>query len=151
MQNIYITVKGENEMNNDITKELNNFLKGNLMAIDAYDNYIHHIQDHELKQIFQQIQQNHKHHAMLIAERIQNLDGMPANEVGIMGNVAQLMSRKTIETDHILQDALTGEQRGIEKSKQILNGDLDDESLTLVETILASNEKHVALLNKFIM
>ncbi|HLQ97802.1 MAG TPA: ferritin-like domain-containing protein [Candidatus Dormibacteraeota bacterium] len=138
-------------MNNDITKELNNFLKGNLMAIDAYDNYIHHIQDHELKQIFQQIQQNHKHHAMLIAERIQNLDGMPANEVGIMGNVAQLMSRKTIETDHILQDALTGEQRGIEKSKQILNGDLDDESLTLVETILASNEKHVALLNKFIM
>ena len=151
MQNIYITVKGENEMNNDITKELNNFLKGNLMAIDAYDNYIHHIQDHELKQIFQQIQQNHKHHAMLIAERIQNLDGMPANEVGIMGNVAQLMSRKTIETDHILQDALTGEQRGIEKSKQILNGDLDDESLTLVETILATNEKHVALLNKFIM
>jgi len=138
-------------MNNDITKELNNFLKGNLMAIDAYDNYIHHIQDHELKQIFQQIQQNHKHHAMLIAERIQNLDGMPANEVGIMGNVAQLMSRKTIETDHILQDALTGEQRGIEKSKQILNGDLDDESLTLVETILATNEKHVALLNKFIM
>jgi len=138
-------------MNNDITKELNNFLKGNLMAIDAYDNYIHHIQDHALKQIFQQIQQNHKHHAMLIAERIQNLDGMPANEVGIMGNVAQLMSRKTIETDHILQDALTGEQRGIEKSKQILNGDLDDESLTLVETILASNEKHVALLNKFIM
>jgi len=138
-------------MKNAITKELNNFLKGNLMAIHAYDNYIHHIKDHELKQIFQQIQQNHKHHATLIAERIQNLDGIPANEVGIMGNVAQLMSKKTIDTNQILKDALTGEQRGIEKSKQILNGDLDDESLTLVETILATDEKHVALLNKFIM
>src|SRR5690625_1169888 len=121
------------------------------MAIYAYDQYIHRIKDNELKQIFQQIQQNHKHHAALIAERIQNLDGIPANEVGIMGNVAQLMSRKTVDTDHILKDALAGEQRGIEKSKQILNGDLDDESLALVETILATDEKHVALLNKFTM
>lgn len=50
-----------------------------------------------------------------------------------------------------MKDALTGEQRGIEKSKQILNGDLDDESLSLVETILATDEKHIALLSKYIM
>lgn len=138
-------------MKNDITKELNKFLKGILMAIQAYDNYIHHIKDHKLKQIFQQIQQNHKYHATLIAERIQNLDGIPVNEVGFMGNMAQFMSKKTIEVEHIVKDALTGEQRGIEKSKQILNGDLDDESLSLVETILATDEKHIALLSKYIM
>lgn len=151
LQNIYVTIKGETKMKNDITKELNKFLKGILMAIQAYDNYIHHIKDHKLKQIFQQIQQNHKYHATLIAERIQNLDGIPVNEVGFMGNMAQFMSKKTIEVEHIVKDALTGEQRGIEKSKQILNGDLDDESLSLVETILATDEKHIALLSKYIM
>lgn len=140
-------------MPNDITEELNNFLKGNLMAIHAYDHYIHRIKDQELKQTFQQIQQNHKHHASLIAERIQNLGGIPADDVGMMGNAAELMNNikvKSKDSDSILKDALLGEQRGIEKSKQILNDDLDHESLELVKNILAIDEQHVDLLDEFI-
>jgi len=140
-------------MASDVIKELNNFLKGNLMAIYAYDQYIHRIKDNELKQVFQQIQQNHKHHAALIAERIQNLNGLPTDNVGVMGNIAELMNNlkgKSNDLEHILKDALVGEQRGIEKSKEILNGDLDNESLSLVENILAIDENHVTLLNKYI-
>lgn len=138
-------------MKHNITEELNVFLKGNLMAIHAYDNYIHRIEDTEIKQYFQQIQKEHKQHATMIAERIQDLDGMPVDDVGIMGNAAELMStikNPTSDPADILKDALVGEHRGIEKSKELLNGDLDPESLALVEKILNADEQHVDLLDK---
>src|SRR5690625_3936892 len=125
-----------NFMASAVVKELNNFVKGNLMAIHAYDQYIHRIKDNELKQVIQQIQQNYKHHAALIAKRIQNLNGLPTDNVGVMRNSTELMNKlkgKSNDLEHILKDALVGEQRGIEKSKEILNGDLDNESLSLVE------------------
>lgn len=139
-------------MKNNITKELNTFLKGNLMAIHAYDNYIHRVEDDEIKQVFQEIQKNHKQHATMIAERIQNLDGIPVDDVGFMGNAAELMNtikKPSNDTDHIIKDALVGEHRGIEKSKELLDGDLDSESLSLVENILSIDQQHVDLLDKF--
>jgi bacterioferritin len=42
---------------------------------------------------------------------------------------------------------LVGEHRGIEKSKELLNGELDPESLTLVKNILSIDQKHVELLD----
>lgn len=139
-------------MKNNITKELNTFLKGNFMAIHAYDNYIHRIEDDEIKQVFQEIQKNHKQHATMIAERIQNLDGIPVDDVGFMGNAAELMNtikKPSNDTDHIIKDALVGEHRGIEKSKELLDGDLDSESLSLVENILSIDQQHVHLLDQF--
>ena len=137
-------------MKSNITKELNTFLKGNFMAIHAYEKYIHHIKEVEIKQVFQEIQQNHKHHAAMVAERIQNLSGIPVDDVGTMGSVAEFInSLKGSNSDPalILKDALVGEHRGIEKSKELLNGDLDPESLTLVKQILDVDQKHVDLLD----
>lgn len=139
-------------MNNHVTKELNTFLKGNLMAIHAYDKYIHRLEDTQIKQAFQEIQQDHKQHAAIIAERIQNLGGIPVNDVGVMGNAAEFMNtikKPSSDTDHILQDALVGEHRGIEKSKELLDGELDAESLSLVENILSIDQQHVDLLDRF--
>ena len=122
------------------------------MAIHAYDNYIHRVEDDEIKQVFQEIQKNHKQHATMIAERIQNLDGIPVDDVGFMGNAAELINSikgSTNDPTHILKDALVGEHRGIEKSKELLHGDLDSESLTLVKRILNVDQKHVDLLDRF--
>ena len=139
-------------MTNNVTKELNTFLKGNFMAVHAYENYIQHIDDGEMKRVLQIIQQNHKKHAMLIAERIQNLDGVPVEDVGMMGNVAELLSKakgSTKDPNSILKDALVGEHRGIEKSKELLNGVLDPESLKVVTHILNADQKHIDLLDRF--
>lgn len=138
-------------MNNKIVKELNNFLKGNYMAIHAYEKYIHHVEDEKLKKIFQEIQQNHKVHASMIAERIQNLGGVPVDGTGLMGNVVQFMTniKSTDQNDSsIIKDALVGEYRGIKKSKELLDGDLDPESLKIVKHILENDERHIDLLNK---
>jgi bacterioferritin len=136
--------------NNHVVKELNTFLEGNFMAIHAYENYIHHIDDVEIKQVLQKFQQEHKQHAMMIAERIQNLGGKPVDDVGMMGSVAELINKikgSTKGSTDILKDALVGEHRGIEKSKELLNGELDPESLTLVKNILSIDQKHVELLD----
>lgn len=137
-------------MGNKIVKELNEFLEGNYMAIHAYDKFIHHMDDPICKDKIQEIQKEHKMHAMQLAERIQDLGGIAADDVGWKGSIAEFMADMTHSTDgtqHILQDALTGEQRGIEKSREILEGDLDPESLELVKSILRRDEKHVEDLN----
>lgn len=139
-------------MKNDVVKELNTFLAGNFMAIHAYEKYIQHIEDADIKRVLQIIQQNHKKHAMTVAERIQNLGGVPVEDVGMMGNVAEFMNKMkgtAKDSDAILKDALVGEHRGIEKSKALLDGDLDPESLKVVEHILNADQKHIDLLDRF--
>ncbi len=140
-------------MKNSVIKELNTFLEGNFMAIHAYDKYIHHIDDVEIKQVLQQIQQNHKMHATMIAERIQHLGGKAVDDVSIMGNIAELLSTlkgSAHDPIQILKDSLVGEKRGIEKSKEILNGDLDPESLALVKRILNADQQHLDLLHRLL-
>jgi len=141
-------------MQTSVIKELNTFLKGNYMAIQAYERYIHHIDDSDIKQTLQKIQKDHKEHAMLVAERIQNLGGIPVDDVGMVGSVAELINKikgPTKDLAPILKDALVGEHRGIEKSKEILNGDLDPVSLELVKAILNHDQKHVDLLDELIL
>lgn len=140
-------------MKNKVIKELNNFLEGHFMAIHAYEHYIHHMNDKNIKHILQKIQQDHKQHATMIAERIQNIGGVSVDDTSFMGHVAELISDlkgTPDDTVSILKDALVGEQRGIKKSKDILNGDLDSESLTIVEQVLNEDQKHVELLENLV-
>ncbi|MBU8908791.1 DUF2383 domain-containing protein [Desertibacillus haloalkaliphilus] len=140
-------------MKNHVVDELNKFLEGNFMAIHAYENYIHHIDDQSVKEILQKLQQEHKHHATMIAERIQDLGGVPVDHVGFGGTIAEfVVNLKGATTDRtsILKDALVGESRGIKKSKELLNGDLDPQSLELVKNILNNDQQHLELLDQLI-
>jgi bacterioferritin len=140
-------------MEDTIVKELNEFLEGNFMAIHAYEKFIHHIDDPICKDKLQEIQKEHKIHAMQIAERIQDLGGIPADDAGFRGSVAEFMADLTQSTEgthHILKDALAGEERGIKVSRELVKGDLDPESLELVKSILRRDEKHVEELNGMI-
>ncbi|GIN71878.1 hypothetical protein J14TS2_23530 [Bacillus sp. J14TS2] len=137
----------------NVVKELNQFLEGNFMAIHTYDQYIHHIDDQKLKNVLQDIQQNHKEHAAMIAKRIQDLGGIPAHDVTAKGKMIEFMSKvkgTTADTSSILRDASVGENRGIQTSKELLDGDLDAESLELVQSILEHDQQHVELLNQHI-
>ncbi len=136
-----------------VIKELNKFLEGNYMAIHTYDQYIHHMSDPKIKKLLQNIQQNHKQHASIIAERIQNLGGIPANDIGIKGKMIYMISNikgSTKDTISILKDASVGESRGIQTSKELLEGDLDPESQKLVQNILEKDLQHIELMNTYI-
>lgn len=140
-------------MKKQIVKELNAFLKGNYMAIESYERFLEKINEPEIRKIFQKIKANHEEHAKLVQERIRNLGGEPVDSSGIIGDMVDWMDQFKLETKelpHITKDAQTGEFRGIKKSKEMLENDLDEESLSLVQNILEKDEEHVALLTELL-
>lgn len=140
-------------MKKQIVKELNAFLKGNYMAIESYERFLEKINEPEIRKIFQKIKANHEEHAKLVQERIRNLGGEPVDSSGIIGDMVDWMDQFKLETKelpHITKDAQIGEFRGIKKSKEMLENDLDEESLSLVQNILEKDEEHVALLTELL-
>ncbi|PDY44333.1 ferritin-like domain-containing protein [Bacillus pseudomycoides] len=134
-----------------VVNTLNAFLKGQYMGIHAYEHYIENLKDPEIKKEFQRIQQDHKQHALKVAERIQNLGGVPANNEGIVGSVQGLISQFTVPntTEGIVNSALKGEDYyGIKISEEIVQGDLDPESHKLIHDILDKDREHVNVLKQ---
>nr|WP_249313150.1 ferritin-like domain-containing protein [Lederbergia citrea] len=133
----------------DVVKTLNQFLKGQYMGIHAYEHHIQKLTDPEIKRVFQRIQQDHKNHALKVAERIQNLGGVPVDDEGMIGVVQGYFGQFMIPdtTVGIIESALKGEgYYGIEVSEEIVKGDLDPESRQLIEEILDKDREHVHFL-----
>lgn len=137
-----------------VIRELNQFLEGRYMGIHAYEHYIANSKDPSLKKTLQELQLATKRQAELIAERIQNLGGQAATDLGIAGKFQELMQTIKGYPDNpegILHDALLGEHKyAIHKSHQIIEGDLDAESAKLVDTILKQDQKHVTRLKELL-
>lgn len=136
-----------------VTKELNAFLEGNYMAVHGYERFIQHVKDLDVKNELQRIQQEHKQNSALIAERIQNLGGVPVDGPGLMGTMGETMNKlkgTTDDTAFILKDAAQSEDKGIKMAEEIVKGDLDRESRMLVEGILDTNRQHVSQLNNLV-
>nr|WP_276020309.1 PA2169 family four-helix-bundle protein [Acetivibrio straminisolvens] len=144
---------GVGNKDNVVIKELNSLLEGNYMAIHGYERFIQHVKDPEMKKELQRIQQEHKQNSALIAERIQNLGGVPVDGPGFMGSMAETMSKlkgTSDDTEFILKDAAESENKGIKMAEELVRGDLDDESRKIVEKILDVNRKHVSQLNNLL-
>lgn len=135
-------------------KELNSILKGEYMAIDSYENYIKNLENNTTKIEFQKIQKDHKRHAIKLAERIQSLGGVPVSSSGIKGKIVETISIikdiGTKESNEFITKACDGEEIGIKESYKIIEGDLDKDSLTLVNSILAEDKNHVDKLSNMI-
>lgn len=134
--------------------ELNALLRGEHMAIDGYEKYIQNITEPNIRGELQKIQQEHKQHAIKISERIQNLGGRPTDGVGIGGRVAEVMSSikdmGTKDVKAILKDAYNGENNGIKMADELVKGDLDNDSMTLVNNLLNADRNHLNTLGALI-
>lgn len=140
-------------MENKVIQELNAVLEGHYMAVHGYEKYIQHAKDPEVKSELQEIQKDHKENAAKLAERIQNLGGVPVEGAGIKGVMADMMEKFKRSSDDlrfILKDAQESEEKGIKMTEEVVRGDLDDESRKLMEDILDKDRKHVDRLNKLI-
>ncbi|UOR13293.1 ferritin-like domain-containing protein [Halobacillus amylolyticus] len=135
---------------NNVVKELNEYLKGEYMGIHAYEHYIKNTQAQDIKAALQLIQQEHKQHALKIAERIQDLGGKAAEDNGFMGSVREsMMNLKGFPdtTEEILKGVVKGQQMGIRTTEDIVRGDLDSKSRQMVEENLAEDRSHIDQLN----
>ena len=142
-------------MDNDVINELNAFLKGQYMGIHAYENLIQNEKDERIKNELQNIQKSHKEHAAKVAERIQNLGGRPVDDEGLLGSIQESIVRHMgtpRDTRGILETALKGEDHyGIKMSEEIVKGDLDQESNTLIHQILDEDRSHVNTLGNMLL
>ncbi|WP_042349167.1 DUF2383 domain-containing protein [Bacillus massiliigorillae] len=138
-------------MKNDDIKELNDFLKGLYMGIHAYEHYIKHCQDLDSKKVLQKIQQEHKFSAMRIAERIQNLNGTPVTDEGIMGSMIDFISSFTSPKTNanIIEEAIKAEQHyAVHIAGKNIKGDISEENKKLIDEVLESNNHHVQTLQQ---
>jgi bacterioferritin len=140
-------------MDKKVVRELNAYLKGEYMAIKSYDEFMERIKDTNMKKELQNIQEDHKQHASRVADRIIKLGGNPVEGPGLMGTMSDLknmVKRNSDATSDILTDAGIGEYRGIRMAEEIVKGDLDAESLSLIKDILDEDRGHVGRLGGFI-
>lgn len=140
--------------NTGVVKELNAFLKGRYMGIHQYENYIQKANDAKFKVELQRLQQDHKRHAQLVAERIQNLGGTPVESPGFTGTIQEWMSeiKGFPETDEeLLLGMLKAEDKyAVELSEEIVKGDLDPDSTKLIEQIIDEDRQHVQFLKNLV-
>ncbi|MGM0903703.1 MAG: DUF2383 domain-containing protein [Bacillota bacterium] len=141
-------------MSNDIIiEELNTLLRGTYMGIRSLEHYIQKTDNQELKHSFQAMQQTSKLNAQRLAERIQNLGGVPADDEGFSGSIHSFMHKVMTpdNTTDIIEDALHGvDNYGVKYSEELVKGDLDVDSRQLVKEVIDTNRKHAEQLRQLL-
>ena len=134
-------------MENNAVEKLNTMLKGEYMAIDAYDRFIRDVRDENIQNEFLKIQEDHKKHIEELKGRVRSLGGRPVESTGIVGFMANTMlaAENIINRDSlsILKKAYDGEDKGIGMSEKVVVSDLDNESKNMVEQILSDDHDHL--------
>ena len=135
-------------------KTLNKFLKGIFMGIHSYEHFIEKMDNSPLKEAFVAIQKEQKNHAMMIAERIQELGGTPVTNEGMIGKIQATISNlfeKFNTEEEILKHAIKGENiYGIRMTEDLVRDKLDQESLSLVQSILDKDREQVDYLKSLL-
>jgi bacterioferritin (cytochrome b1) len=128
-------------------EELNTYLKGEYMAIDSYEKYIKKIHDTQTKAEMQNILEDHKQHAEMISDRIEHLGGKPAKSLGLDGKVGQFMnSIKNIakrSDEEICREACYWEEKGSKMAMEVVKGDLDHLSNSMISEIYSTDMNHL--------
>lgn len=129
------------------TDKLNTLLKGEQIAIEAYERFIRDVEDANVKEELQNIQQEHKRHASELAERIQTLGGRPEYDTGATGLMANIQSKVQgitgKDTVDILKRAYDGEDKGIAAAEKYMDEGLDEESMKVVSRIMSDDHDHL--------
>ena len=124
------------------------------MGIHSYEHFIQKLGNSALKETFVGIQKEQKNHAMMIAERIQKLGGTPVTNEGIIGKIQATFSnlfKKLNTEEEILKHAIKGENiYGIRMTEDLVRDKLDQESLSLVQSILDKDREQVDYLKSLL-
>ncbi|MEH7332078.1 DUF2383 domain-containing protein, partial [Neobacillus drentensis] len=128
-------------------------LRGTYMGIHGFEQYIQKLNNHDLKRYFQQIQQEQKQNAQKIAERIQNLGGVPADDEGISGSMISFMHKFMIPDNErrIIEEAIESlDKYGVHYSAELVKGDLDQSSKQIADETINDSRRHAEQLRQLL-
>ncbi|NLE88793.1 MAG: DUF2383 domain-containing protein [Myxococcales bacterium] len=83
-------------MNKDIEKDikqLNSFLRGELSAVQSYDQCLEKIESPQLGDTLRELRQSHLERARLLEQKVSQLGGKPSKDTGAWGGFAKLVER----------------------------------------------------------
>lgn len=76
---------------NDDIDQLNSFLRGELAAVETYDQAIKKIDDTQIKQPLREARASHNRRVDLLRQRVLQMGGEPASGSGLWGGFARLV------------------------------------------------------------
>lgn len=79
------------QVNEADVEQLNSFLRGELAAVETYDQVLNRIEDSQIKQPLWEARASHGRRADLLRQRIVGLGGEPSSTSGVWGGFAKLV------------------------------------------------------------
>ena len=104
-------------------KSLNQLLQGEYMAVESFNNFIYKLEDKDAKQVFQEVQKQHRENIEKLASYIQDMGGQPNENLGIKGKMAEIKLNMDLgsETDdnEIIKKAIEGENKHVNMAENL--------------------------------
>lgn len=140
-------------LNKNSIKELNEFLKGVYMGIDAFDNYIENAENLYIKKALLNIQNDYKSQAQWLSGKIENLGGSPALSAGLVYKASELLNQfKNELTINSTQDLLeevysTCHTSYVMTENHLKNSkNLDKDSITKINSMIFDYKNHLDII-----
>jgi len=125
--------------------QLNSFLRGELSAVETYQQALAKVQEQEVISRLRECLQSHQQRVQLLRQRVVQLGGIPSTDSGAWGVFAKLVEGSAaVLGDKAAISALEeGEDRGLRDYKTGLD-DLDADSRRIIEqqVLPAEQETH---------
>ena len=107
----------------DVT-QLNSFLRGELAAVETYDQALNKIDDARVEQPLREVRASHDRRAYLLRQRILVLGGEPAASSGVWGGIAKLVEGGAAAFG--VSPAIAALEEGEDRGRDNYRSDLDD-------------------------
>ena len=135
-------------------EQLNSLLRGELSAIETYEQAIPKFEDSATVQALTRIAGDHRTAATMLRDSIRTIGGEPDTSSGMWGSFAKTVTgaAKILGPQTVLVALREGEEHGIaEYDKAINNAELSHECVTMIRgDLLALCQKHLPVLNQHI-
>ena len=133
--------------NKETIKVLNQLLQGEYMALESFNLFISRMDDENIKDELLQIQKEHRNNIETLSNYILDVGGKPEENTGMKGKMGDMMLSNqlgpTSDANEVIEKAIDGETKGINKTEKILRGNLDDDSRRLVGQILDNDRNSI--------
>ena len=118
-----------------VVSNLNSLLRGEISAVETYDQAIKHLQDQPINDLIAN-RDCHRKRVDLISSNIRQHGGVPESTSGVWGSFARTVERgAALISDRTVTAALEeGEDRGVAQYRK--PGDLDPSSIQLIDMVL---------------
>lgn len=138
----------------EITNNLNTLLRGELSAIETYNQAMGRIQDPAKRPTLQSIVQDHQVAAGMLRKQIVMHGGRPAESSGPWGTWASAVTgaAKVLGEEAVIKVLKEGEEHGVKEYRDALDQvGLDTDCRDVVQNdLLPKQESHIPTLDRFL-